>query len=213
MLDSVDPALAETLYRESPGKRLELRLKSLQWAGKLGFPTITGFMVGIGESEESRRESLQEIARIHAEYGTIHEVLIQNFVPEPNTPFETNKPPTHQEMLAAVELARELLPEDIPVTVPVELNQGIGDFIRAGVRDFPRVTYGQKGLIKGQGFCSIDQLQEIVQAQGFTLQRRFPLRQAFIQQGRYSKKLGQVFDHYRYKIKKDMQEKMKEKKV
>ena len=43
-------------------------------------------------------------------------------------------------------------------------------------------------------------------------QQRFPLKKEFIKDQRYSSKLGQVFDSYRYKIKKEKQEKEKIKK-
>ena len=44
-------------------------------------------------------------------------------------------------------------------------------------------------------------------------QQRFPLKKSFIKNELYSKKLGQVFDLYKYKIKKESQEKQKELKV
>ena len=44
-------------------------------------------------------------------------------------------------------------------------------------------------------------------------QERFPLRRDFILAEKYSKKLGQVFEAYRYKLKKNIQEKVKETKA
>jgi FO synthase subunit 1 len=210
MLDSVDPTLAETLYKESPGKKLELRLKSLQWAGKLNFPTITGFMVKIGETKSHRQEILKEIASIHKQYGHIHEVLLQNFVPEPGTPFEKKKPADMDTMLDTFELARSILPEDVPVTISPELVEDIEPFIKAGLRDLGRITHGGKGLIVGQKPMDEVELRKKIESLGFELQQRFPLRKAFILEGKYSKKLGQVLDNYRYKVKKEIQEKSKE---
>jgi len=55
-------------------------------------------------------------------------------------------------------------------------------------------------------------IEQLAEKYGLELQQRFPLRRDFIQQGKYSKKLGQVFDGYRYKIKKETQEKLKKEK-
>lgn len=210
MLDTVDSKLARTMYKNSPGKKEELRFKSLQWTGKLKFPTITGLMVGIGESKSKRIETLEHIAKCHKEYGHIHEVLIQDFVPEPNTPFERKKAPDKRLIIDTVEMARSILPEDVPVTVNMENHMSILDeLINAGVRDLGRLTCGQP-LLSGVEPVDINVIKERVEALGFTLQQRFPLRKSFIQNELYSKKIGQVFDNYRYKIKKDAQDKLKE---
>ena len=200
MLDSVDTKLAPALYAHSPGKKLELRLKQLQWAGKLKFPTITGIMVGIGESKEHRKESIKAIAEIHKQYGTVHEVLIQNFVPEPGTPFEKKSPPTKETMLQTVEMALSILPSDVSVTVPLDCNPDIEDFIRAGIRDLGRFPSGFYKTVKP---IEIEKIESVAEKLGMTLQQRFPLKKSFIRDGLYSKKLGQVFDSYRYKIKKE----------
>ena len=44
-------------------------------------PFTSGILVGIGESEEDRMASLEALAAVHAEYGHIQEVILQNFVP------------------------------------------------------------------------------------------------------------------------------------
>jgi FO synthase subunit 1 len=213
MIDSVDKTLAETLYKESPGKKLELRLKSLQWAGKLNFPTITGIMVKIGETKSHRQEMLKEIASIHKQYGHIHEVLLQNFIPEPGTPFEKKKPADMDVMLDTFKMARDILPNDVPITVNSELITDIEPFIKEGLRDLGRITLGPKGLITGQIPTDEAALKQKIESLGFQLQQRFPIRKAFIVDGKYSKKLGQVLDNYRYKVKKELQEKSKEQKV
>ena len=91
MLDSVDLATQRKIYSQSPGKNVEVRRKSLAWAGKFGLPTKTGILVGIGETNEHRKSALKAIANIHKEYGTIHEVLIERLTPEKGTPFQNKK--------------------------------------------------------------------------------------------------------------------------
>src|SRR6185437_1754140 len=83
MVESVDESLMETVHAGSPTKHPKERLATLQAAGELKIPFTTGILVGIGESPESRVESLEAIAELHREYGHIQEVILQNFVPHP----------------------------------------------------------------------------------------------------------------------------------
>lgn len=210
MLDSVDHTLAETMYAKSPGKKLELRVKSLHWSGKLRFPTATGFMVGIGETKSHRKELLHTIADVHKQYGSIHEVLLQNFVPQPGL-MQGKGPTTRADMLHAVEMALEILPNDISVTVPLELNLNwLEDILKAGVRDLGRIYHPSNPLFITSGVSPGIHAADIIEKLGLRLQQRFPLKKSFIKNGMYSKKLGQVFDAYRYKIKKESNEKSKE---
>ncbi|MEK7298645.1 MAG: 7,8-didemethyl-8-hydroxy-5-deazariboflavin synthase subunit CofG, partial [Candidatus Margulisiibacteriota bacterium] len=167
MLDSVDDSQAETVYANSPGKRLESRLRSLEWAGRLRFPAITGVMVGIGESNSHRKHVLQEIAKLHNQYKHVHEVLIQNFVPQKGTPWSTKKPPSKADMLNAVEQAMSILPADIKVTFPLELNPNIEDFIKVGIRDLGRITAGNPLLFPDQPPLTEVRLAEIAEKMGF----------------------------------------------
>ena len=83
MLESVDERLMETVHAGSPTKHPAERLKTIERAGKLRIPFTSGILVGIGESEESRVQSLEALAELHREYGHLQEIIIQNFVPHP----------------------------------------------------------------------------------------------------------------------------------
>jgi FO synthase len=83
MLESVDEGLMETVHAGSPTKHPKERLATLEAAGELKIPFTTGILVGIGESPESRVESLEAIAAVHERFGHIQEVILQNFVPHP----------------------------------------------------------------------------------------------------------------------------------
>ncbi|HVW45717.1 MAG TPA: 5-amino-6-(D-ribitylamino)uracil--L-tyrosine 4-hydroxyphenyl transferase CofH [Solirubrobacterales bacterium] len=83
MLESVDESLMETVHAGSPTKHPGERIATIRAAGELKIPFTTGILVGIGESVESRVESLEAIAELHREYGHIQEVILQNFVPHP----------------------------------------------------------------------------------------------------------------------------------
>jgi FO synthase len=83
MLESVAERLMETVHAGSPTKHPARRLKTIRAAGRLRIPFTSGILVGIGESEQERMESLEALAAAHSEHGHIQEVILQNFVPHP----------------------------------------------------------------------------------------------------------------------------------
>jgi FO synthase len=83
MLESVDESLMDTVHAGSPTKHPAARLATIEAAGRLKIPFTTGILVGIGESEESRLQSLEALAELQERYGHLQEIIIQNFVPHP----------------------------------------------------------------------------------------------------------------------------------
>src|SRR3954471_12105794 len=81
MLESINPDLV--VHQGSPTKHPAKRLDTIRAAGELRIPFTTGILVGIGESPEERIAALEAIAAVHAEYGHVQEVILQNFVPHP----------------------------------------------------------------------------------------------------------------------------------
>jgi FO synthase len=81
MLESVSERLMQTVHAGSPTKHPARRLETIRAAGELRIPFTSGILVGIGETEEERVQSLEALAAVHAEHGHIQEVILQNFVP------------------------------------------------------------------------------------------------------------------------------------
>ncbi|MGH2853852.1 MAG: 5-amino-6-(D-ribitylamino)uracil--L-tyrosine 4-hydroxyphenyl transferase CofH [Solirubrobacteraceae bacterium] len=81
MLESISERLMETVHAGSPTKHPAMRLETIRAAGELKIPFTSGILVGIGETEQERVESLEALAAAHAEHGHIQEVILQNFVP------------------------------------------------------------------------------------------------------------------------------------
>jgi FO synthase len=71
----------ETVHAGSPTKHPARRIETIAAAGELKIPFTSGILVGIGETEHERIASLQMLAELHARYGHIQEVILQNFVP------------------------------------------------------------------------------------------------------------------------------------
>src|SRR3954463_13921081 len=79
MLESITPALV--VHQGSPTKHPAVRLETIRAAGELKIPFTSGILVGIGETPDERVRALEAIAAVHAEYGHVQEVILQNFVP------------------------------------------------------------------------------------------------------------------------------------
>jgi FO synthase len=83
MLESTSERLMDTVHAGSPTKHPAKRLATIEAAGELGIPFTSGILVGIGETEDERVESLEALAKLHDRYGHLQEVILQNFVPHP----------------------------------------------------------------------------------------------------------------------------------
>jgi FO synthase len=81
MLESIEPDLV--VHQGSPTKDPRVRLETIRAAGELKIPFTSGILVGIGETPEQRIEALEALAEVHAEYGHLQEVILQNFVAHP----------------------------------------------------------------------------------------------------------------------------------
>jgi FO synthase len=79
MLESVNPDLV--VHQGSPTKHPAHRIETIAAAGELKIPFTSGILVGIGEAEDERVAALEKLAELHARYGHIQEVILQNYVP------------------------------------------------------------------------------------------------------------------------------------
>lgn len=120
MLEQVTPRLLQTVHRQAPSKVPELRLQQLIWAGQLQIPFTTGVLLGIGETEAERLQTLAAIAQLHERWGHIQEVILQPYRPgqreaggAPGFPME--------QLPKFVAIARRMLPDTITLQIPPNL--------------------------------------------------------------------------------------------
>ncbi|WP_254173048.1 7,8-didemethyl-8-hydroxy-5-deazariboflavin synthase subunit CofG [Planktothrix pseudagardhii] len=120
MLEQITPKLLETAHLHAPSKVPQLRLQQLEWAGELNIPFTTGLLLGIGETSQDWRDTLNAIASIHQRWGHIQEVILQ-----PHSlgsqqighrdSFEL------QQLPEVVAIARSILPPEITLQIPPNL--------------------------------------------------------------------------------------------
>src|ERR1700760_5151367 len=125
----------------SPDKAPAVRLEMMRLAGELAVPFTTGILIGIGETRTERLESLVAIREVHARYGPIQEVIVQNFRAKPNTKRATAPEPDLDDLLWTIAAARLILPDEVHVQAPPNLSPGVYEkLIAAGIDDWGGVS-------------------------------------------------------------------------
>lgn len=182
MLETTSKRLMKTIAHEkSPGKNPDLRIKTIENAGKLKIPFTTGLLIGIGETVEERAESLLEIKRLNDKYGHIQEIIIQNFKPKPGIPMESWEEPSLIEMIKMVAVTKLLFP-DIGVQVPPNLNKRNAQvFLLAGADDWGGVSPVTKDYVNPEApWPELNDLQKMTEEMGLQLNERLPVYPKFI---------------------------------
>ena len=77
----------------SPDKDPVARLRVLADAGRLAIPFTTGLLVGIGENLHERAETIFALRQVSREYGSVQEVIVQNFRAKPDTAMRHSRRP------------------------------------------------------------------------------------------------------------------------
>jgi FO synthase len=104
-------------------------------------PFTTGILIGIGETRAERLDSLLEIAALHAQYGHIQEVIVQNFRAKPDTKRADAPEPDLDDLLWTIAAARLILPDEVHVQAPPNLSPGVYQrLIDAGIDDWGGVS-------------------------------------------------------------------------
>lgn len=142
MLEQLTPKLLQTVHRHAPSKDPKLRLQQLEWAGELQIPFTTGLLLGIGETEADREESLSAIATIHQRWGHIQEVILQPHSLGSQQDWQ-GEGFDLQRLPEVITIARSLLPEDIRIQIPPNLIDQpnlLLECLAAGARDLGGIS-------------------------------------------------------------------------
>ena len=143
MLESTSRRLLERgmAHYNAPDKDPEVRLRTLEDAGRLSIPFTTGMLIGIGETERERIETLMAIRATALRYGHIQEVIVQNFRAKPDTAMRDHAEPSTDDLLATVAVARLLLPTRVHLQAPPNLSpDAVEAIVGAGIDDWGGVS-------------------------------------------------------------------------
>jgi FO synthase len=184
MLESASPRLCQKgmPHHRAPDKRPEKRLAMLREAGELRVPFTTGILIGIGETERERVESLLAIRDLHRRHGHIQEVIVQPFRARPDIPMHDAVEPASRELTRVVALARLILDDDVALQAPPNLSPAsTATLLAAGLNDFGGISPVTPDYINPQHpWPHLDALSDACAASGFTLAPRAPVYEPFV---------------------------------
>jgi FO synthase len=197
MLESVNPDLIA--HQGSPTKHPAVRSETIRAAGELRIPFTSGILVGIGESEDERIAALEALAAVHAEYGHLQEVILQNFVPhqsyygrEPAEIADTASreywrtglsdgpqlaapawanPVTIADLRRLIAETRRLMP-DIGIQIPPNLSDWWAELVHAGATDLGGLSANGDHISPEHPFPSPTQVRKRLAQDGFALSER-----------------------------------------
>ncbi len=208
MLESVSERLMETVHAGSPTKHPARRLETIRTAGELRIPFTSGILVGIGESESERVQSLEALAAVHAEHGHVQEVILQNFVPHqryygeepaeiadaaareywrtgvadsrPSLPLpEWACPVSIEDMKRLIAETRRLMP-DVGIQIPPNLADWWSELVAAGATDLGGLSANGDHISPEHPFPSPHQVRKELQGDGYALTERLCVYPSYI---------------------------------
>lgn len=176
MLEQLTPQLQQTVHRDAPSKDPQLRLQQLEQAGELGIPFTTGLLLGIGETDNDRIETLEAIAACHDRWEHIQEVILQPH--SPGTQQAVQQPLLAPEVLIeCVAIARQILPDSITIQVPPNLltqPDQLAACLAAGARDLGGIVPRDE-VNPDYEHLALQELTQSLGQQGWQLQPRLPV--------------------------------------
>jgi FO synthase len=162
-------------HYKSPDKDPAVRLRVLEDAGRLSIPFTTGVLIGIGETLEERADALFELRRIQREFGSIQEVIVQNFRAKPDTAMRHVDDLDVDEYRAAIATARVVLGPKVRIQAPpnlVDLDE-CRALLGAGVDDFGGISPLTPDHVNPERpWPQIDALTSLCAEVGFDLRER-----------------------------------------
>lgn len=158
------------------------RLRTIREAGELKIPFTTGILVGIGESVPDVIDSLIAIRDLHARYGHIQEVIIQNFVPKPEIPMHGWPAPAPEALARTVAMARLILGPEMNLQAPPNLSPRYLELLLdCGINDWGGISPLTLDFINPEApWPQINQLAELAASKGLQLRERFAVYPEFV---------------------------------
>jgi FO synthase len=166
----------------SPDKIPAVRLESIRLGGEAEVPFTTGLLIGIGETRLERIEALLAIRNLHARYGHIQEVIIQNFRSKSDTLMRDVPDLSLDEHLWTIAAARLILGPDITIQAPPNLRDGsLSHLVRAGVNDWGGVSPVTPDHVNPEApWPHLEKLETETEVAGRHLRQRLAIGPAFV---------------------------------
>jgi FO synthase len=186
MLESVAERLCARggPHHACPDKLPQVRLETTRAAGELQIPFTSGILIGIGETRRERIESLLALRALHARYGHLQEIIVQNFRAKPGTAMAGAPEPSLEEHLWTIALARLVFDPEMSIQAPPNLNADALDrLLAAGINDWGGLSPVTPDHVNPEApWPHLATLRRVTEAAGKELVARLPIYPGFVQQ-------------------------------
>jgi FO synthase len=165
------------VHFHAPDKDPARRIKMHEEAGELRIPFTTGLLLGIGESDVERLDTLLVIRDLQERHGHIQETIVQPFHPKPDTPMAGISAIRDDEVVAWVALARLILGPEMNLQAPPNLApEMLGRLARSGLNDWGGVSPVTLDFINPEApWPALADLRALTEASGQKLRDRGPV--------------------------------------
>jgi FO synthase len=179
MLESTSPRLRGKgqAHYYCPDKDPALRLRMHEEAGELKIPFTTGLLLGIGETDAERVDTLLAIRALDERWHHIQEVIVQPFHPKHDTPMRGARPLSDALIAGWVAIARLVLGPAMNLQAPPNLAPRVLEqLLRAGVNDWGGVSPLTVDFINPEApWPALRELRRRTEAAGQRLVERLPV--------------------------------------
>lgn len=186
MLESVSERLCTKgqPHYGSPDKLPAARLETMRIAGEHAVPFTSGILIGIGETREERIDSFLALRDLNDAYGHIQEIIVQNFRPKPGTLMHHVEPPSLDDHLWTIAVARLLFEPEMNIQAPPNLSPGgLKQLVDAGINDWGGVSPVTPDHVNPEApWPHLEELAEATAAAGKVLTERLALYPAHARQ-------------------------------
>ena len=183
MLESASERLTEKgmPHYGSPDKIPARRVETMRLAGEAAIPFTSGILIGIGETRPERIESLLLLRELHAEFGHIQEIIVQNFRAKADTLMEHAPEPDLNELLWTIAMARIIFGAEMNVQAPPNLSPGVlKQIVAAGINDWGGVSPVTPDFVNPEApWPHLDKLADDTAAAGKLLTERLAIYPAY----------------------------------
>lgn len=189
MLETTSTRLREKgqAHYYCPDKDPALRIRMHEEAGELKIPFTSGLLLGIGENDAERVDTLLTIRDLADRYGHIQEVIVQPFHAKDDTPMRGVPSLSHEEIAGWVALARLILGPRMNVQAPPNLAPDVLELLlRSGLNDWGGVSPVTVDFINPEApWPKFEQLRARTHAAGQRLVERLPIYPEYLARPEY----------------------------
>jgi FO synthase len=179
MLENASSRLAEPggPHFGSPDKDPAVRIAMIEAAGRQRVPFTSGILIGIGETRRERILSLLVLRDLHARYGHLQEIIIQNFRAKSGTRMAEAAEPSLEDLLWTAATARLVLGPAMNIQVPPNLSfEVFPRLAAAGINDWGGISPVTADHVNPEApWPSLAVLERATAAAGYTLVQRLAI--------------------------------------